>query len=158
MELNKIIYKSTSKSGLHWAATKILVLPCLDVIEWMTRRIDHESRIIINLKDKNVANYQVPIPNQLYHFKEAQVNVTPEWLKDKTKYVDLLSIMKGWWSEGQCREKPSPIEWRTSKFRKSIQIIIIFLERVFRRKDASIFPEKWIPIIHQVIQHGSTLN
>ena len=66
--------------------------------------------------------------------------------------------MKEWWFEGKFREKPSPIEWRTSKFRKSIQIIVIMLARVFRRKDTSSFPEKWIPIIHQVITHGSTLN
>ena len=41
---------------------------------------------------------------------------------------------------------------------KSIQIIVIPLERFFGGKDASSFLEKWIPIIHQVITHGSTLN
>ena len=66
--------------------------------------------------------------------------------------------MKGWWSEGQFREKPSLVEWKTSRFGKTIQIIVILLARVFERKDASSFPEKWIPIIHQVITHGSTLN
>ena len=66
--------------------------------------------------------------------------------------------MKGWWSEGQFRAKPSPVEWRTSKFRKSIQIIVILLVRSFGRKDASSCPKKWIPIIHQVITHKSTLN
>ena len=66
--------------------------------------------------------------------------------------------MKGWWSEGQFRAKPSPVEWKTSKFRKSIQIIVILLARVFGRKDASSFPEKWIPIIYKVITSGSTLN
>ena len=86
------------------------------------------------------------------------MKVTPEWLKDKTESINFLSIMKGWWFEGQFRENHSPIEWRTSKFRKSIQIIVILLERVFRRKDASGFLEKWIPIIHQVITHGSTFN
>ena len=63
-----------------------------------------------------------------------------------------------WWYEEQFRVKPSPLEWKTSMFRKSIQIIVILLERVFERKDASSFLEKWIPIIHQVITHGSTLN
>ena len=98
-KLSKIIYKNISKSGLHREATKNLVLPCPDVIEWMTQRIDHESRTILKFEDKDVANYQDPIPNQLYHFKEAQVKVTPEWLKSKTEYVDYLSIMKGWWFE-----------------------------------------------------------
>jgi hypothetical protein len=94
----------------------------------------------------------------LYHFKEAQVKVTSEWLKDKTESVDFFSIMKGWCSKGQFIAKPSYVEWRTSKFIKSIQIIVILLARIFGRKDASSFPEKWIPIIHQVITHGSTLN
>ena len=79
------------------------------------------------------------------------MKVTPEWLKDNIESVDFLSIMKGWWSEGQLRANPSPVEWRTSKFRKSIQIIVILLARFFRRKDASSFPEK-------VIAHRSTLN
>ena len=124
----------------------------------MTRRIDHESRTILKFDDKHVAIYQDLVLNQLYQFKEAQLKVTLEWLKNKTKSVDFLSIMKSWWFEGQFTEKPSPIEWRTPKFKKSIQIIVILLERIFGRKDASRFPEKWIIIIHQVITHGSTLN
>ena len=66
--------------------------------------------------------------------------------------------MKGWWSEGKFRSKPSPIEWRTSKFRKSVQNIVILMSRIFGRKDASHFPDKWIPIIDQVITYGSILN
>jgi Txe/YoeB family toxin of Txe-Axe toxin-antitoxin module len=62
-ELNKVIYKNISKSGLHQAAAKTPFLPCLNVIEWMTRRIDHESRIILNFEDKHVANYQAPVLN-----------------------------------------------------------------------------------------------
>ena len=60
----------------------------------MTQRIDHESRTIINIEYKHVANYQAPILNQLYHFKEAQVKVTPEWLWNKIDSVDFLSIVK----------------------------------------------------------------
>jgi hypothetical protein len=78
------------------------------------------------------------------------VKVTLEWLNDKNESFDFLSIMKGWCSEGQFRAKPSPVEWTTSKFRKRIQIIVILLARVFRIKDVSSFPEKWITVIHQV--------
>ena len=66
--------------------------------------------------------------------------------------------MKGWWSEGQFRSNPLTIEWRTSKFRKSVQIIEILMEKRFGRKDASRFLEQWIPIIHQAITYGSILN
>ena len=76
MELSKGIYKNISKSGLHWEATKTLVLSCSDVIEWIIQRIYHESRVILNFKDEHVSNYQAPILNQLYHFKQAQVKVT----------------------------------------------------------------------------------
>ena len=61
----------------------------------MTKRIYHESRTILNLKDKNVAIYQALVLNQLHHFKEYQVKVALEWLKDRTESVDFLSIMKG---------------------------------------------------------------
>ena len=70
-KLNKGIYKNISKSGLHQAVSKTSVLPCPDVIKWMTWRIDHESRTILNFDDKHVAIYQSPILNQLYNFKEA---------------------------------------------------------------------------------------
>lgn len=66
--------------------------------------------------------------------------------------------MKGWWSKGNFRSKHSPAEWRTSKFIKSIQIIVILMSRIFGRKDASHFLEKWIPIIHKVITYESILN
>ena len=66
--------------------------------------------------------------------------------------------MKGWWSEGQFRAKLASVEWKTYKFKKSIQIIVILLSRVFGRKYASSFLDKWIPIIYQVITSGSMLD
>ena len=66
--------------------------------------------------------------------------------------------MKGWWSERHFRDKSSSVKWKTSKFWKIIQIIVIFLSRVFRRKDGVSFLDKWIPIIYQIITSGSTLN
>jgi hypothetical protein len=105
-KLRKIIYKNIAKSGLHREATKTPILPCLDVIGWINQRVDHEKRTILKFKDTNVASYPAPILNQLYHFKEVQVKVTSEWLKEKNEYANFLSIMKGWWSEGQLRENP----------------------------------------------------
>ena len=78
----------------------------------ITRRVDHESRTILNCKDNNLASYQALVLNQLYHFKEAQVKVTSEWLKENNDSADFLSIMKVWWSEGQFRAKPSAVEWK----------------------------------------------
>ena len=72
--------------------------------------------------------------------------MTPEWLRKRNDSTDFLTIMKGWWSEGQFRAKPSPIEWKTSKFRKSIQIIVILRARIFERKDASIFWKNGFPL------------
>ena len=66
--------------------------------------------------------------------------------------------MKGWLSEGHLRAKFASIEWKTSKFRKSIQIIFILISRVFGRKYGSSLLNKWIPIIYQIITSGSTLN
>lgn len=36
--------------------------------------------------------------------------------------------------------------------------MVILMSRIFGRKDASHFPDKWIPIICQVITYGSILN
>ena len=144
-KLSKGIYNNITTFGLHRAVAKTIVLPCPNVIEWMTQRIDFD--------DKHVANYKSLVLNQLYHFKESQVKVTLEWLKEKNEFVYFFSIMKGWWSKGKFKAKYASVEWKTSKFRKSIQIIVIFLSRVFGRKDASSFPDKWIPIISSQVDH-----
>lgn len=57
----------------------------------------------LNFEGKHVASYQALVMNLLYHFKEAQARVTPEWLQSKAKSVDFLSIVKGWWFEGSFR-------------------------------------------------------
>lgn len=41
-KMSKEIYQNISKSGLYRATTKPFSLPCLDVIEWLTRKIDHQ--------------------------------------------------------------------------------------------------------------------
>ena len=66
--------------------------------------------------------------------------------------------MKGWWFEAKFKAKYASTKWKTSKFRKSVQIIVILLSKVLGRKDGSTFPDKWIPIIYQIITSGSTLN
>jgi hypothetical protein len=154
-ELSKEVYKNIIKSGPHRAAIKTLVLPCPDVIEWITRKIYHENRSILNFENKSVASYKASIFNQIYHLKEAHMKVTHKCLKQKNEYVDFLTIMKGWSSKGQFRAKSASSEWKTSKFRKSAQIIVILLSRVFGRKDGSPFPDKWIPIIYQIITSRS---
>ena len=94
----------------------------------------------------------------MYHLKEAHIKVTLKWLRQKNESADIFNIMKGWWSEGQFKAKSTSIEWKTSKFKKSVQIIVILLWRVFGRKDGATFPNKWVPIIYQIITSRSTLN
>ena len=96
--------------------------------------------------------------NKMYHLKEAIIKVSPEWLKQKSEYADMLTILKEWWSEGHFGSKPITAEWKTSKFRKTLQIIVIFPSRVFKRTDGSTFLDKWIPIIYQIMTSGVTLK
>ena len=96
--------------------------------------------------------------NQIYHLKEATVKISPDWLKQKSESVDMIAILKGWWSEGNFRGKPANAEWKNSKFRKTVQIVVILLSRLFGRKDGTTFPDKWIPIIYQIMTSGATLN
>ena len=157
-ELSKEVYKNIIKSGLHRATVKTPILSCLDVILWITRKIDHQHRSILNAEGKVVANYKPSLINQIYHLKEATVKISPDWLKQKSESADMLTILKGWWSEGNFRSKPANVEWKTSKFRKTVQIVVILLSRLFGRKDGSTFPDKWIPIIYQIMTSGATLN
>ena len=106
---------------------KTLVFPCPYVIEWITRKVDHQHRSILNFEGKVVASYKSSMINQMYHLKEASIKISPEWLKQKSDFVDLLTILKGWWFEGHSRTKPATAEWKTSKFRKTVQIIFILL-------------------------------
>lgn len=120
IEISKEVYRNIIKSELHTAAVKTLVLPCLDVIEWITRKIDHQHRSIMNYEGKSVSSYEGLVFNQMYHLKEACIKVSPEWLKQKNESVDFLTILKGWWSKGQFRTKPTATEWKNSKFRKNV--------------------------------------
>ena len=54
-----------------------MVLPCPDVIEWNTRKVDHKNRAILNSENESVSSYKASIFKQIYHFKEAHIKVTP---------------------------------------------------------------------------------
>ena len=68
-ELSKEVYKNIIKSGLHRETLKTSVLLWPDVIEWITRKIDHENRSILNYEDKSVENYKGSVFDQMYHLK-----------------------------------------------------------------------------------------
>ena len=156
-EIRKEIYQNIVKSGLHRAVVKTPILSCLDVIKWINKEIDHQHRSILNFEGIVVSHYKPSMINQMDHLKEDNIKVSPEWLRQKSEFANLLTILKGWWSKGQFRSKPTNIEWKTSKFRKTVQIIVTLLSRVFRRKDGTTFPYKWILIIYQIITNGATL-
>ena len=80
-KISKEVYRNIIRSRLHRAALKTLVLPCPDVIEWITRKINHQHQSILNHEGKSVASYKVLMFNQMYHLKEAYIKVLPEWLK-----------------------------------------------------------------------------
>ena len=63
IELSKEIYKNIIKFGLHREIVKTLILPYLNVIEWITRKVDHENREILNFEDKSVASYKASVLN-----------------------------------------------------------------------------------------------
>ena len=63
-ELSRDIYRNIIKSRLHRATMKTPILPCLDVIEWITRKIDHQHRSILNVEGKVIANYKPSMINQ----------------------------------------------------------------------------------------------
>ena len=116
------------------------------------------TSINFEFKGKTMANYKPSMINQIYHLKEATVKISLDWLKQKSESTDMLTILKGWWSEGNFRIKPANVEWKTSKFRKIVQIIVILLSILFGRKDGSTFLDKWIPIIYQIMTSRATLN
>lgn len=64
-KLRKDIYKNIIKSGLHRASIKTPILPCLDVIVWITRKVDHENRAVLNFEDKSVASYKASLFNEI---------------------------------------------------------------------------------------------
>ena len=95
-KLSKEVYQNIIKSGLHRAAMKTPILPCPDVIKWITRKVDHQHRSILNVEGKVVANYKPSMINQMYHLKEATIKVSPEWFMQKGESADMLTILKGW--------------------------------------------------------------
>ena len=92
-KLSREIYRNIIKSGLHRATMKTPVLSCPDIIEWITRRIDHQHQSILNIEGKVVANYKPSMISQMYHLKEATVKVSPEWLKQKSESADMLRMV-----------------------------------------------------------------
>ena len=70
-ELSKGIYQNNSKSRLYRDVAIAPILPCLDVIEWLTQNIDHQRRTLLDFEGKHVASYQAPLLNHMYQFKES---------------------------------------------------------------------------------------
>ena len=93
-----------------------LILTCLDIIELMTRRVDHHRRILLNYEGQHVANYQPYWIHQMYHFKEPEIKVIEEWMQSRDDILDYLTQRKGLWDKGNFISKPFPIGWLASKF------------------------------------------
>ena len=84
-EISKEIYWNISKSGFYRATTKLLILPCLDVIKWLSGKVDHQSRTILKFEGKHVVSYQPSMLHRMYHLKKPMFKVTQEWLQSKVE-------------------------------------------------------------------------
>ena len=69
-KMNKEIYQNISKSKVYRDAAKLPILSFPDVIEWLTRRVDHQSITLLDFEGKHVASYQPSMLHQMYHFKQ----------------------------------------------------------------------------------------
>ena len=93
-QLSKEIYKNIIKSRLHRVVVKTPVLPCPDVIEWITRKINHENRSILISENKEFRQLQSLSFESDISSKGAHIKVTPDWLKQKNESADFLTLMK----------------------------------------------------------------
>ena len=93
--LSNEIYKNISKSKLYRAVAKPLIILCHDVVEWMTRKVDHSNRTLLNCEEKHVVSYQPYTIHIMYNFKENQIKITQDLLQSKVKTGHYLAEMKG---------------------------------------------------------------
>lgn len=93
-KISNEIYQNISKSELYRDASKPLILPCMDVIEWLTKRVNHQSRTLLDFEGNHVARYKPSMLHHMYHFKEPQIKVTREWIQRKVEVVYYLAHMK----------------------------------------------------------------
>ena len=96
--------------------------------------------------------------------KENSNKLSYSWFKWKTCSFFNFGSEPSRLFQIQLDESQIPVFWfrsskfmKTSKFRKTVQIVVILLSRLFGRKDGSTFPDKWIPI-YQIMTSGATLN
>ena len=83
-ELSKEIYLNIVKLGLHQTTVKTPILSCPNVIELISKKIDHQHQSILYFKGTVVSHYKPSMINQMYHLKEANIKVSPEWLRKKS--------------------------------------------------------------------------
>ena len=70
---------------MHRATMKTPILPCPVMIEWITRKVDHQHRSILNFEGKVVSSYEPSMIIQMYHIKEAIIKISPKCLEQKTE-------------------------------------------------------------------------
>jgi hypothetical protein len=59
IDLSKGIHHNISKFGLYRVVAKPPILPCPDIIEWMTQNIDHESRTLLDFDGKHAESIKL---------------------------------------------------------------------------------------------------
>ena len=129
-------------------ATRPELFPCLEVIGWILPRADVTTMILENVDKQGYATYIPGYVALAYHFPEAQIYLTEDWLKSIR--MDLVETLKRMLMPGKKFRTRSTGEYDTASLRTPYRFISLMLNRIFGRAHGKSFKLEWVPIIFYV--------
>ena len=112
--------------------------------------------ILENVDKEGYATYSPRYVALAYHFPEAQVFLSNDWLNNIR--MDLVETLKRMLFPGKhFRTRPTG-EYDISRLRAPYRFIALMLNRIFGRAHGKGFKLEWMPIIFYVATQGTIFN
>ena len=142
------IYANIERSSLMKIATRPKLFPCSEVIGWILPRVDVTTMILENVDKQSYATYSPGYVALAYHFPEAQIYLTEDWVKSIR--MDLVETLKRMLMPGKNFRTRTTREYDMESIRTPYRFITLMLNRIFGRAHSKRFKLEWVLIIFYV--------
>jgi hypothetical protein len=135
-EVDDAIFPTIKRSMLHSVSSRVHVLPCVELMEWVINHTRAQECKIVNEQGECIGSFLPQDMAYCYKLPDPDESLTKYFVIAFYEQYDTNKILSSWWKEDMKFAKRSSGRYAISNLREPYMYVMILLCRLYGEKTA----------------------